>query len=314
MDVANTSTAKAEVVQEIDAWMQAVKSANSDAIMSHYAVDVVAFDAIQQLQFRGSHAYRTHWEACLAMCPGPMVFQHDELDVQVSGDLATAHGLIRCGIEDDAGGANASWMRMTSTFKKQDGKWLIIHEHFSAPFDMQTGRALFDLDPAGGSKVRPIPLGMSAVTPHLVCDNAAEAIEFYKKAFGATDEGKVAAPNGKLAHACIRIGGSAVFLVDEVPEWNCLSPKSLKGSPVSVHLYVMNADSAMKQAEEAGAKVIMPVQETFWGDRYGLAEDPYGHRWSIATHVRDLSPEEIQKGAQEMMDAQSNCANSKTDV
>src|SRR5690606_5105120 len=113
MDVANTSTAKAEVVQEIDAWMQAVKSANSDAIMSHYAVDVVAFDAIQQLQFRGSHAYRTHWEACLAMCPGPMVFQHDELDVQVSGDLATAHGLIRCGIEDDAGGANASWMRMT---------------------------------------------------------------------------------------------------------------------------------------------------------------------------------------------------------
>jgi uncharacterized glyoxalase superfamily protein PhnB len=138
------------------------------------------------------------------------------------------------------------------------------------------------------------------VTPHLICAGAAEAIEFYKKAFGATDEVRLPGPNGRLMHAMIRINGSAVMLVDEMPEWGALSPKSLKGSPVTIHLYVDDADAFVARAEKAGAKVTMPVSEAFWGDRYGKLEDPFGHHWSVATHVRDVTPEEMQKAMREM--------------
>jgi PhnB protein len=142
---------------------------------------------------------------------------------------------------------------------------------------------------------RYIPEGMHTVTPHLVCAGAAEAIEFYKKAFNATETARMPGPNGKLIHAAVRIGGSTVMLVDEMPEYGSLGPKSLKGSPVVVHLYVEDADAVVKRAAEAGAKVTMPVAEMFWGDRYGQIEDPFGHRWSVATHVRDVSPEEMRK-------------------
>lgn len=148
-------------------------------------------------------------------------------------------------------------------------------------------------------QVKPIPEGMHSVTPHLVCAGAADAIEFYKKAFGAVEQGRLPTPEGKIMHAMIRIGDSAVMLVDESPEWGALGPKALKGSPVTIHLYVDNADAVAEQAAAAGAKVIMPVSEMFWGDRYGVVEDPFGHRWSIGTHVRDLTPEEIAKAAQE---------------
>ncbi len=150
------------------------------------------------------------------------------------------------------------------------------------------------------SQVKPIPEGMHTVTPHLVCAGAADAIEFYRKAFDAADMGRLPGPGGKLLHAMIRIGDSAVMLVDEFPEWGSSGPKSLNGSSVTIHLYVENVDTVFERAVAAGAKVVMPVDDMFWGDRYGVLEDPFGHRWSIATHVRDVSPEELQAAAAKM--------------
>lgn len=144
------------------------------------------------------------------------------------------------------------------------------------------------------------PKGMHTVTPHLVCAPATEAIAFYVRAFGAREEGRVMSRDGKLLHGQIRIGDSAVMLVDEFPDFGAFSPKSIKGTPVSIHLYVANVDAFVEHAVQAGAKILMPVTDMFWGDRYGLIEDPFGHHWSVATHQRDLSPEEIQKAADEM--------------
>jgi PhnB protein len=144
-------------------------------------------------------------------------------------------------------------------------------------------------------KVKPIPDDMHRITPHLICAGAAKAIEFYKKAFGAVEEARLPGQDGRLMHAVIRIHGDAVMLVDEMPEWGALSPKSLKGSPVTLHLYVEDVDAFVKRAVDAGAKLTMPVQDMFWGDRYGKIEDPFGHHWSVATHVRDVSLEEAQK-------------------
>ena len=148
------------------------------------------------------------------------------------------------------------------------------------------------------SNVKPVPDGMHTVTPHLICAGAADAIEFYKKAFNAVELGRVPGPQGKLLHALIRIGDSAVMLVDEFPDWNSFGPKSLKGSPVTIHLYVHDVEAFFKQAVAAGAKVAMPLDDMFWGDRYGKLEDPFGHHWSVATHVRDVKPEELKEAAQ----------------
>ena len=150
------------------------------------------------------------------------------------------------------------------------------------------------------SKVKPIPDGMHSVTPHLICAGAADAIEFYKKAFNAVEEGRLPGPQGRLMHAMIRIEGSAVMLVDEMPEWRALGPKSLKGSPVTIHLYVEHVDAFVKRAVDAGAKITMPLDDMFWGDRYCKLEDPFGHHWSVATHIRDVSPEEMRKAMQKM--------------
>ena len=147
-------------------------------------------------------------------------------------------------------------------------------------------------------QVKPIPDGMHTVTPHLVCAGAADAIAFYKKAFNAEEVGRLAGPQGKLMHAQIRIGDSAVMLVDEFPDWGSFGPKSLKGSPVTIHLYVEDVDAAFKRAVDAGATVKMALADMFWGDRYGVLEDPFGHHWSIATHVRDVSPDEMQQAMQ----------------
>jgi len=160
-----------------------------------------------------------------------------------------------------------------------------------------------------------IPEGMRTVTPHLICDGAADAIEFYKRAFNASELGRLPGPNGRLMHAAIRIGDSTVMLVDEMPEHGALGPKALKASPVVIHLYVEDADAFAAQAVRAGAKSTMPVSEMFWGDRYGQIEDPFGHRWSIATHVRDVTPADMQKAMQKMFNggqaSQNNQENAK---
>jgi uncharacterized glyoxalase superfamily protein PhnB len=148
--------------------------------------------------------------------------------------------------------------------------------------------------------VKPIPEGMHALTPHLTCANAAAAIDFYKAAFGAVELSRLPGPQGKLMHAMVRIGDSPLMLVDENPEWGLLGPKALKGSPVVIHLYVEDADAVVARAVAAGAKVTMPLADMFWGDRYGQLEDPFGHRWSVATHTRDLQPEEIRQAMAKM--------------
>lgn len=144
------------------------------------------------------------------------------------------------------------------------------------------------------------PEGMHSVTPHLVCKGAAAAIEFYKQAFGATEAARLPGPDGRLMHALIHIGDSAIMLVDEMPEWGALGPRSLNGTPVTIHLYVEDVDAVVARAVQAGAKVTMPVADQFWGDRYGKLEDPFGHHWSVATHLRDVTPEEIEQAMRQM--------------
>jgi PhnB protein len=144
-------------------------------------------------------------------------------------------------------------------------------------------------------QVKPVPEWMHTVTPYLTCAGAAAAIEFYKRAFRAEEVARVAAPDGKLMHAMVRIGDSAVMLVDEFPDYGAVGPKTLKGSPVTLHLYVADVDAFVGRAVDAGAKITMPLADMFWGDRYCQLEDPFGHRWSVATHIRDLTPEEMQQ-------------------
>ncbi len=146
------------------------------------------------------------------------------------------------------------------------------------------------------SNVKPIPEGTQSITPHLVCAGAAGAIDFYKKAFNAVEVMRLNGPNGSLGHASLQIGNSKFMLADECPENGCLGPKLLKGTPVTIHLAVEDVDAVVAQAVSAGATIRMPVTEMFWGDRYGQVEDPFGHRWSIATHVRDVTPAEMQQG------------------
>jgi uncharacterized glyoxalase superfamily protein PhnB len=148
------------------------------------------------------------------------------------------------------------------------------------------------------SRVQPIPEGAHSLTPHLVCAGAAQAIEFYVRAFGAIEEFRLPAPDGKLAHACVRIGDSQLMLVDEFPDHGNVGPRTLSGSPVTIHHFVADVDAVVKQAVEAGATVTMPPTDMFWGDRYAALEDPFGHHWSIATHVRDLTPEQIAEAMQ----------------
>jgi PhnB protein len=142
--------------------------------------------------------------------------------------------------------------------------------------------------------VQPIPEGMHSITPHLICEGASDAIAFYIKAFGAVELARMPGENGKLLHALIKIGDSPVMLADAFPEWGGLDPKALKGSPVTIHLYVTDADAVYQRALDAGATVKMPIADMFWGDRYGIVVDPFGHNWSIATHQRDLTPEQMR--------------------
>jgi PhnB protein len=145
------------------------------------------------------------------------------------------------------------------------------------------------------SKVKPIPEGYHSVTPYLCCKDAGAAIEFYKKAFGATELMRMSAPGEKIGHAEIQIGDSHVMLADEFPEMGFLSPQSVGGSPVMMHLYVEDADATAERAVAAGAKVTRPVEDQFYGDRGGQFEDPFGHKWYVSTRKEDLSPEEVKK-------------------
>lgn len=148
---------------------------------------------------------------------------------------------------------------------------------------------------------RPIPEGCSSVTPYLVVKGAAAALDYYTKAFGARELFRMPGPDGRILHAELQIGDSRVMLSDEMPEMGGTSPKTLKGTSVSLYLYVENVDAVFKSAIAAGATAKMPVSDMFWGDRWGLLIDPFGHEWQVATHIEDLTPEEMGRRAAEAM-------------
>ncbi|MBS0207375.1 MAG: VOC family protein [Planctomycetes bacterium] len=143
--------------------------------------------------------------------------------------------------------------------------------------------------------VKAIPAGYETITPYLVVDNAAAAIDFYKRAFGATEKLRLNGPNGCVGHAELKIGQSNVMLADESPQMGARSPKSIGGSPVGLLLYVEDVDAAYNQAIAAGAKVERPVQDMFYGDRSGCLVDPFGHKWSLSTHIEDVAPDELKR-------------------
>ena len=147
------------------------------------------------------------------------------------------------------------------------------------------------------------PVQMPGLMPHIVCDGAADAIEFYKQAFGAAEMMRLPGPDGRIMHAAIQVNGAVVMMVDENKEFGMLGPKSLGGTPVTLHLTVANADEAIARAEKAGATVKMPAADMFWGDRYGMVVDPWGHNWSIAHPLSDrpLGEEALRAAAEGAM-------------
>ena len=144
-------------------------------------------------------------------------------------------------------------------------------------------------------KVNPIPSEYPGITPYLSVNDAAAAIEFYKKGFGATEVMRLPGPDGKLGHAEIKIGSALVMLADELPDYGNLSPKTLGGSAVRLHMYVEDVDAFFEKAVAAGAKILFPIANQFYGDRSGRLEDPFGHVWLVSTHIEDVSPEEMKK-------------------
>jgi uncharacterized glyoxalase superfamily protein PhnB len=152
------------------------------------------------------------------------------------------------------------------------------------------------------AKVSTIPAGYHTITPHIVVKDTKKAVDFYKRAFGAEVRGIAEGPDGHVMHAEVKIGDSILMLNDEMPNFGALAPTSTKADTcVSLHLYVDNADKVFAQAKAAGAVETMPLQDQFWGDRYGKLKDPFGHSWSIATHIKDMTPEEMKEAMDEAM-------------
>ncbi|HTX14500.1 MAG TPA: VOC family protein [Candidatus Baltobacteraceae bacterium] len=160
-------------------------------------------------------------------------------------------------------------------------------------------------------QVNPIPQGFHSVNPFLAVNDVAQAIDFYRRAFGAKERMRLNGPNGKATHAEIEFGDSIVMLGEDAPNSGLRSPQSLGSSTVSIVLYVNDVDSTFKQATQAGARTQLPVADMFWGDRYGRVTDPFGHSWSLATHIEDVAPEEMSKRAQEAMKSQQRTATAR---
>lgn len=152
-----------------------------------------------------------------------------------------------------------------------------------------------------GTKSEVTDRGVHSVSPYLTCEGAARAIDFYAQAFGATEMMRLAGPDGKIMHACLAINGSSVMLSDEFRAMGATSPKTLAGTPVTIHLVVEDVDRFVARAVDAGATVVKPVADEFWGDRFGVIEDPFGHRWSVATPKRAMTMDEIRAAARAAM-------------
>ncbi len=153
------------------------------------------------------------------------------------------------------------------------------------------------------SKVKPVPEGYRRLQPYLIVDDAAKALDFYTRVFGATERMRIPGRGGKVGHAEIAIGDSVIMLADEHPEMGARGPRAFRGSPVSFVLYVENVDATVKEAVAAGARLVRPVEDKFYGDRSGTIEDPFGHQWHVATHIEDVPPEEVARRAAAMCEA-----------
>jgi PhnB protein len=160
--------------------------------------------------------------------------------------------------------------------------------------------------------VKPIPEGFHTATPYLVVHDAAKAIDFYKRAFGAREKVRMDGPQGKIGHAELQIGDSIIMLADEIPQTDGKSPKTLGGTTSGVFLYVQDVDAEINRASAAGAKVTMPAADMFWGDRFGRLTDPFGHSWSLATHKEEVAPEEMKKRMQAEMTRRQQEQKTKT--
>lgn len=147
----------------------------------------------------------------------------------------------------------------------------------------------------------PIPEGYHSITPYLTVDGGARAIDWYKKVLGAEERMRMPAPDGKIGHAELVIGGSCIMLADEFPDMGAKSPSSFGGTPVGLMLYVKDCDAVFKRAVDAGAKIDRPVEDKFYGDRSGSIVDPFGHKWTIGTHIEDLTPQEMEERAKKAM-------------
>jgi PhnB protein len=154
--------------------------------------------------------------------------------------------------------------------------------------------------------VKAIPEGFHTLTPYIEIENAGEAIEFYKRAFGAREKARMDAPGGKIGHAELEIGDSLLMLADRFPQSSISTPKDLGGTTVNLFMYVEDADAVVQQAVDAGATLTRPVENKFWGDRFGIVSDPYGHAWSIGTHVEDVASDEMQERGKAAMAAMSS--------
>jgi PhnB protein len=152
-------------------------------------------------------------------------------------------------------------------------------------------------DEMSKGRTKPVPDGYPCVTPYLVVDGAAKALDFYQRVFGATERMRMPGPSGKVGHAEISIGDSVIMLADEHPEMGARGPRAFGGSPVSLHVYVEDVDATVKTAVAAGAKLTRPVEDRFYGDRSGTLEDPFGHQWHVATHTEDVPPDEMARRA-----------------
>jgi uncharacterized protein (TIGR02246 family) len=289
------------IIRELIArWSRAVEAKNAEAIVEDYAPDAVVYDVTSRVT--GKEAIKALWERCFPFFPEKYRSEHQELSVAADGNLAVMHGLHRFITEPADHPCGKFQVRVTASYRRIDGQWKVVHEHASIPFQMgasadcasaKDGQGEKELTAAGKAAAH----GVHRLSPHLVCANAAGAIDFYKEAFGATELMRLPGPDGKLMHACVSINGSSVMLVDEHPGMGNSAPTTLRGTPVTMHLIVGDADNFAGRAIAAGAKVIMPVSDMFWGDRYGVIEDPFGHRWSIATPKRPVFGKELEEAA-----------------
>jgi uncharacterized protein (TIGR02246 family) len=277
-------------------WSRAVERKDAEGIVEAYTPDTVLYDVT--LPVVGKDAIKALWERCFPFFPDRFRSEHQDLSVVVEDNLAFVHGLHRFIPEPADHPCGQFQSRVTAVFQRIEGEWRLIHEHVSIPFKMEGSAAescADEKEPSAAEKAA--RMGVHRLSPHLVCANAAQAIDFYQKAFGATELMRLPGPDGRLMHACVSINGSSVMLADEHPGMGNSAPTTLKGTPVTMHLIVDDADAFAARAIAAGAKVVMPVSDMFWGDRYGVIEDPFGHRWSIATPKRPVFGKELEDAA-----------------